>query len=283
MILQHIIDIIESVAPLSRQEEWDNSGLQIGSGNTHIERVLLTTDVTEQVVNEAIQNQCQLILSHHPLLYHGLKSITGQNDIERCVLSAIRHGIAIYSSHTAMDNYIHGVSGRMAQVVGLNPYRILVPQPTQPTCDIQTGKPTREPQYGLGVIGQLPHPIEFGELLRIVRTRFGADSMRFIPPVLTNQQDAMQQPVQTIALCGGAGSEFMEDAIRQGADVFISADFKYHAFQPAVGRIGVIDMDHWVSEHFTRDVFADLLKDKVETLISHADHTPVCYYYETKK
>ncbi len=283
MILQHIIDIIESVAPLSRQEEWDNSGLQIGSGNTHIERVLLTTDVTEQVVNEAIQNQCQLILSHHPLLYHGLKSITGQNDIERCVLSAIRHGIAIYSSHTAMDNYIHGVSGRMAQKIGLTDFRILVPQPTQPTFDVRTGLPTTEPQYGLGVIGKFVQPIPFGNLLKQIRTAFGADTLRFIPPVVTDNQNALLQPVQTIALCGGAGSEFMEDAIRQGADVFISADFKYHAFQPAVGRIGVIDMDHWVSEHFTRDVFADLLKDKVETLISHADHTPVCYYYETKK
>ncbi len=270
MNVSQIIHIIESVAPLSRQEEWDNSGLQVGDGNAEVKRVLLTTDVTYEVMNEAATKQCQLVLSHHPLLYRGLRSITGKTEQERCVIAAIRNGIAIYSSHTAMDNYLHGVSGRMAKKIGLHDYRILVPQAVQPDRDIRSGNPTREAQYGLGVIGTLPEPISFEALLARVRKAFGAEMLRYIPPC--------QPEVQTIALCGGAGSEFMDAAIAQGADVFLSADFKYHAFQPAIGKIGIIDLDHWVSEHFTREVFAELLAGNVETILSEQDHSPICYY-----
>ncbi len=231
---------------------------------------MLTTDVTESVVREAQAKQCRLVLSHHPLLYHGLRSITGKTEQERCVTEAIRCGIAIYSSHTAMDNYLHGVSGRMAEKIGLEAYRILVPQPVQPDYDVRTGGPTRHAQYGLGVIGKLPEPVPFARLLAHIKDVFGAETLRYILP--------KEDKVQTLAMCGGAGSEFMEAAIQQGADVYISADFKYHGFQPAVGLIGVIDLDHWVSEHFTREVFAELLAGKVETVVSEADKSPVrCY------
>lgn len=270
MILREIIDIIESVAPRERQEEWDNSGLQVGCGNADIQRVLLATDVTEAVVREAHEKHCQLLLSHHPLLYHGLRSITGKTEQERCVTEAIRKGIAVYSSHTAMDNYLHGVSGRMAEKIGLETYEILVPQPVQPDNDVRKGHPTNKAQYGLGVIGHLPRPVPFAGLLAQVKEVFGAEMLRYIPP--------KEDKVRTLAMCGGAGSEFMEAAIQQGADVFISADFKYHGFQPAVDRIGVIDMDHWTSEHFTREVFAELLAGKVETVVSEEDRSPVRYY-----
>ena len=263
MSLQEIRDIIESVAPLERQEEWDNSGLQIGSSNTDIRRVLLSVDVTEAVVQEAQDKQCQLILSHHPLLFRPLRSLTEQTAEARCAMMAIRSGIAIYSSHTAMDNYLHGVSGKMAQQLGITDYRILVPQSGQTI-------------YGLGVIGNLPRPIPFDQLLLLVKQAFGADALRYVPP-FANHAAAPHRTVQTIALCGGAGSEFQDEAMRQGAEVYISADFKYHSLQAAAGRIAIIDMDHWVSEHFTRNLFAELLSDKVETIISTADRSPIQY------
>ena len=221
-----------------------------------VESVLLTTDVTLPVVQESIDRHCQLILSHHPLLYRGLKHIVGDTEQERCVMAAIEHHIAIYSAHTSMDNYIHGVSGEMACRIGIDNYRVLVPQD--------------DLHYGLGVIGRLDKPIRFTQLLERISKAFSAEWLRYIPPV--------RDEVQTIALCGGAGSEFIEQAIRQGADVFISADFKYHAMQPAVGRIGIVDMDHWVSEHFTRDVFSRLLEGKVNAYIAQTDHSPVHYY-----
>ncbi len=255
MILNEILNIIESAAPLKWQEEWDNSGLQVGDRNAHIEKALLTTDVTESVVNEAIACGCQLIISHHPLLFHGVKHLTGATSQERIVASAIRHDIAIYSSHTAMDSYLHGVSGRMAEKIGLPSYRILMPSE-------RYGE-----QVGLGVIGTLPHAVATKVFVEQVKEAFGASWVRYT---------AGNKPmVQTVALCGGAGAEFAYEAIRQGADAYISADFKYHDLQAIAEQIVAIDMDHWVSEHYTREIFAELLEGKVETLISREDKSPI--------
>lgn len=255
MLLQHIIDIIESVAPLSWQEEWDNSGLQVGNRNAEIKKVLLATDITESVVSEAMQLQCDLIISHHPLLFHGLKQVCGQTPQARCIETAIRNDIAIYSSHTAMDSWINGVSGRMAEKLGITGYRILEP----------VGE--NEQLHGLGVIGRLPEPMTLSELLALTKSAFGAPVLRYVP--------GKTDTIQTVALCGGAGAEFAQDAIKQGADAFITADVKYHDFLDLSGNIAVIDMDHWVSEHFTRDIFKELLDKHVETLISQQDQSPV--------
>jgi len=254
LILKDIIDIIESAAPLSYRESWDNSGMQVGNTATDITAALLTTDITESVVSEAIHKGCNLIISHHPLLFHPLRHICGFTPQERCVSLAIRHGIAIYSSHTAMDSVLHGVSGRMADILGVQDYRILVP--AAPGAD-----------HGLGVIGSLPEPGAYTAFLQRVKDRFGATYVRYTEP--------KADPVQRVAMCGGAGAEFTEEAIRQGADVYLTADCKYHDMQAAAGRIGLIDIDHWVSEHFTRNIFQDLLQDKVTTYISETDCTPI--------
>ena len=258
MLLQHIIDIIESVAPLRWQEEWDNSGLQVGNRNAEIQKVLLATDITESVVREAIDLHCDLIISHHPLLFHGLKQVCGQTPQARCVETAIRHNIAIYSSHTAMDSWLNGVSGRMAEKIGITNYRVLEP----------VGE--NEEQHGLGVIGQLPKPMSITELLAQVKSAFDAPMLRYVP--------GPTDTIQTVALCGGAGAEFAQAAINQGAEAFITADVKYHDFLDAAGTIALIDMDHWVSEHFTRDIFKELLSNQVQTLISQQDKSPVRIY-----
>ncbi len=258
MLLQHIIDIIESVAPLRWQEAWDNSGLQVGNRNAEIQKVLLATDITESVVSEAIERQCDLIISHHPLLFHGLKQVCGQTPQARCVETAIKHDIAIYSSHTAMDSWLNGVSGRMAEKLGITNYRIL--QPVEANGE----------EHGLGVIGELPQPLKLNELLAQVQKTFGAPVLRYVVgPTAT---------IRIVALCGGAGAEFAQEAIRQKADAFITADVKYHDFLDNAGNIALIDMDHWVSEHFTRDIFKELLENEVETLISEQDHSPICIY-----
>lgn len=248
MILQSIIDIIESVAPRGTQEEWDNSGLQVGDTSAAIRTALLTTDVTEAVVNEAIEMGCELIISHHPLLFHGLKHVCGQTPQERCVAACIRHGIAVYSAHTSMDKYLHGVSGRMAGQIGLKEYQILSAE-------------------GLGVIGKLNNPMPLEAFLAHVKKAFDAPVLRYV--------NGPKREIQTVALCGGAGAEFVEEAIAQGADAFITADVRYHTFLDANGRICLIDMDHWVSEHFTRDIFKKLLDGKVATVISQADQSPI--------
>ncbi len=260
MILQQLIDIIESAAPLKWQEAWDNSGLQVGDRNANVHKALLTTDVTEAVVDEAIALDCDVIVSHHPLLYRGLKQVCGQTPQARIVEKAVLHHIAIYSSHTALDNYLHGISGQMAERIGLTDYRILV---DGPACQ-HVG------EYGLGVIGQLPQPMAFTQLLAHIKSVFDAPMLRYIEPV--------KPMVQTMALCGGAGSEFMPQAIAQHADVYLTADCKYHEMAEAQGQIGVIDMDHWVSEHFSREQFAQLLEGHIQTIISQQDHSPINIY-----
>lgn len=254
MVLKEIIDIIESVAPRRQQEAWDNSGLQVGDVSREIHSVLLSVDVSEAVVAEAIRVGCDMIVSHHPLLFHGLKHLTGSTPQERCVAQAIRHNIAIYSSHTSMDKALRGVSGRMAEQLGLQDIRILVPSP-------------EDSHVGLGAIGTLPKPVLWSAWLKQVQQVFGADYVRYTKPVTPT--------ISRVALCGGAGAEFIPDAIAAGADTYLSADMKYHDMQAAAGQIMAVDIDHWVSEHFTRDIFAELLRDKVEVRISEADVSPI--------
>ena len=259
MILQDIINIIESVAPLSYQETWDNSGLQVGDRNAEVKKALLTVDVTESVVDEAISLGYDLIVSHHPLLFRGLKQLTGSTPQERCVEKAIRHGIAIYSAHTSMDSYLHGVSGRMAEKLGIADYRVLIPS-------------TNDAKVGLGVIGELMEAVDNEEFVAKVAQVFGE------PGAALRWVEGSKKQVKRVALCGGAGAEFLEEAIAQGADAFVSADFKYHELQSADQRITVIDMDHWVSEHFTREIFEELLSPYIHTRVASVDKSPVKYW-----
>ena len=249
MLLREIINSIESVAPRSAQEEWDNSGMQVGDTGRDIQSVLLTTDVTPDVVDEAVMRGCQLIISHHPLLFHGLKQVCGQTPQARTVERAIRHNIAIYSAHTNLDSVPGGINTRLAQMLGLTDIRALA-------------------ENGLGAIGSLPAPITYTEFLSRVRETLSATHVRYTRPA--------KEPVQAIALCGGAGAEFIEMAIEQGADVYLTADCKYHEFQDADGRIGLIDVDHWISEKHARDIFRDILAPLgIQCLISEKDKTPI--------
>lgn len=260
MLLRDIIDIIESVAPLSSQEAWDNSGLQIGEKEASVSSVLLCTDVTDAIVDEALAEQVDLIISHHPLLFHGLKTIQCQTMQERAVVRCIRAGISIYSSHTPMDCYIDGVSGEMAKRLGLSDYRIL--------------HPTANEQTGLGVIGSLDCPMPFSALLERTKTAFRTTAIRYIPP--REGEDAL---ISCIAMCGGAGAEFMDDAIEQGAQLFISADWKHHQFIENAGRIAMMDIGHFESEQYAKDVVYRLLDGHGLRLIkAQADESPVRAY-----
>ena len=254
MLLREIINSIESVAPRSAQEEWDNSGMQVGDTERDIQSVLLTTDITTDVVSEAMLRGCQLIISHHPLLFRGLKQVCGQTPQARVVEMAIKHDIAIYSAHTNLDSVIGGINTRLADKLGITDYRILVPR--------EDGK------TGLGIIGCLPQPMSYADFLAHVRERLQCTYVR--------HTRARKKMIQTVALCGGSGAEFIETAIEQGADVYLTADCKYHEFQDADGRIGLIDIDHWCSEHHATEIFRDILAPlHIKTFISEADKTPI--------
>ena len=228
--------------------------MQVGDTGRDIESVLLTTDITEAVVGEAIERGCQLIISHHPLLFHGLKQVCGQTPQARVVELAIRHNIAIYSAHTSLDSVVGGVNTRLADKLGIVDYRILVPSANGET--------------GLGVIGRLKEPMRYEALLAHVREVLECTYVRYTR--------AAKEIVETVALCGGSGAEFIEAAIEQGADAYLTADCKYHEFQDAEGRIGLIDIDHWISECHAREIFRDILSPlSIKCYISQTDKTPI--------
>ena len=261
MLLREIINSIESVAPRSAQETWDNSGMQVGDTGREVSSVLLTTDITEDVVNEDIMHGCELIISHHPLLFHGLKQVCGQTPQARVVEMAIKHNIAIYSAHTNLDSVVGGVNTKLADRLGVTGYRLLV-----------TGE---NGQTGLGVIGRLPQPMTYAEFIEHVHDTLDCTYVRYTK--------APKSSVETVALCGGSGAEFIEEAIAQGADVYLTADCKYHEFQDAEGRIGLIDIDHWVSEQHARAIFRDLIEPLgVRCIISQTDKTPIILWQKQK-
>ena len=256
MLLREIIDSIESVAPRSAQEEWDNSGMQVGDTGREVSSVLLTTDITEDVVNEAIMHGCQLIISHHPLLFRGLKQVCGQTPQARVVEQAIKHNIAIYSAHTNLDSVEGGINTRLADKLGLQGVSGLVVS-------------------GLGAIGKLPKPMNYLDFIAHVRDILQCTYVRYTRPA--------REQIQTVALCGGSGAEFISEAITQGADVYITADCKYHEFQDADGQIGLIDIDHWISERHAREIFRDIFAPLgVKCIISKQDKTPIQLWQEQK-
>jgi len=128
MNVKSICELIEEVAPLALQESYDNAGLLVGDSQIEVSSALVCIDITELVIEEAIQKKCNLIISHHPLIFSGLKRLTGQNEVQRCVVKAIKNDIAIYAAHTNLDNVISGVSGKMAEKIGLKNIRILQPK-----------------------------------------------------------------------------------------------------------------------------------------------------------
>jgi len=256
VLLREIINSIESVAPRSAQESWDNSGMQVGDTGREVSSVLLTTDITEDVVSEAIEYGCQLIISHHPLLFHGLKQVCGQTPQARIVEMAIKHDIAIYSAHTNLDSVVGGINTRLAERLGIRGYRLLT-------------------ESGLGAIGTLPEPVNYLDFIEQIRKTLDCSYVRYTRPA--------KEMIQTVAVCGGSGAEFIETAIEQGADVYLTADCKYHEFQDADRRIGLIDIDHWYSERHAREIFRDMLEPLgVKCIISKQDKTPIIVWQEQK-
>ena len=243
--------------------------MQVGDTGRDIQSVLLTTDVTTDVVDEAIMLGCQLIISHHPLLFHGLKQLCGQTPQARIVEKAIKHDIAIYSAHTSLDSVPGGINTRLADILGL-----ININPLRPSVSLPCGEGQGGVSF-LGVIGSFPEPIPFDSFLKHVRARLDTTYIRYTLPQLSTVNS--QLSIQRVALCGGSGAEFIPEAIAQGADVYLTADIKYHEFQEAQDRIALIDIDHWVSEKHARDIFRDLLAPQGLTCyISEKDHTPVC-------
>ncbi len=366
MIASSIIKILETFAPLTYQESYDNCGLQVGHAGDEVTGVLLTLDVTEEVLDEAIAKGCNMIVAHHPVIFGGLKKLTGGNYVQRIVQKAIKNDLLLYAAHTNMDNARAGVNKIIADRLGLKDTSILQPMkstlcrlytyvPEQDAdkvsdalfaagageigkyreCSFNTsGTGTFKPganarpaigeaggpreqvkeirievlvqrhqekavlnalfsnhpyeevayelvplsnnnqELGAGMIGILPEPAAPAEFLSFLKKQMNVNCIRH-----TALPD---KPIRKVALCGGSGSFLLNDALSAGADIFITADYKYHQFFDADGKIIIADIGHYESEQFTVELFRQLLKEKIPNfapVLSGINTNPVKYFF----
>lgn len=365
MRASEIIAILEDFAPPAYQESYDNSGLQVGNANTEVTGVLLSLDITEAVIDEAAAKGCNMIIAHHPIIFSGLKRLTGRSYVERVVEKAIRQNVLLYAIHTNLDNARAGVNAIIAEKIGLTDTSILqmmrntlrklytyAPQLAADKvrdalfaagagdigkyrqCSFNTpGTGTFKPdadadpkigkaggprewvdevkievlvqqhkeasilqalfdahpyeevafefvhlhnanqELGAGLIGALPQPMAETDFLRHLKAAMNTPCIRHTP--------LLGKPVQKVALCGGAGSFLLKEALIAKADIFITADYKYHQFFDADGRIVIADIGHWESEQYTPELIKRILAKKMPTfalLLSETQTNPVNYF-----
>jgi len=256
--ISQVIEALERFAPLPLQESWDNAGLQVGLTSAEASGALLCLDVTEAVVDEAIARGCNLIVSHHPLIFHKLASLTGRTMEERAVVRAIREGIVIESLHTNMDNARGGVNFHIAEKLSLRDVDFISPR-------LVGGI-----ECGSTVCGTLPAPLSSGEFVELVKQRFGAKC------AMTNGLQPIR--ISRVAICGGAGGSYLGEAIAAGADAFLTGEMHYHDFFDHDGQLQIVVIGHYETEHFTSEIFRDIIERECPGLpayISQRGKNPV--------
>lgn len=359
-VAQHI----EQLAPLSYQEGYDNAGLQVGSASWGVSSVLVALDVTPEVVDEAVAHGANMIVAHHPLIFSGLKHLTGANHVQRAVMSAIKHDVAIYAAHTNLDSAPFGLSHAIAGRLGLERTQVLRPQHhgqlklvtfvppahlepvraamfgagagcigtsydccsygsdgrgtfratpgaspfvgrvgelhSEPETRLEVLLPRHlqrsvvdallqahpyeevaydlialenpNPTVGLGMVGDLPEPMESTEFLHQLKRTFGAPSLRHTPP--------LRPTLRRVAFCGGSGVDMLREAIAQRADAFVTSDIKYHQFFDADGQLMLVDIGHHEIERCAIDLLIEHISKKFTTFAvrkTEVDTNPVHY------
>lgn len=364
MKVKELIQYLESIAPLTLQESYDNSGLIVGNNIDSISKALISLDCTEEIVDEAIAKGCDIIISHHPIVFKGLKRFNNANYVERTVIKAIQNNIALYAMHTNLDNIYGGVSSKIAEKLKLENTAILQPKSSMlkkltvyvPRSNVEevrealfaagAGKlgsydqcsyntagygtfrplegsdptigsintqerveetkieviysnvdernilvamfaahPYEEIAYnivtlenknrfvGSGIIGNLPKELSNFDFLSLLKSQFGLQVIR--------HTKNLDRKLSRIAVCGGAGSFLLEEAIRSGADVFVSADFKYHEFFDTENKIMIADIGHFESEQFTQELLLGLIREKFANFavqLTEIDTNPIKYF-----
>lgn len=348
MLIKNIVQKLAAWAPPVYQESYDNAGLITGSASWDCTGILCSLDATEAVIQDAIDTGCNMVVAHHPIVFKGLKTLTGSNYVERTIIKAIKNDIAIYAIHTNLDNVLHGVNKAIAEKLSLEQCVILQTKEGL-LCKLFTYAPVNDakavrnalfaagagtiglyeecsfningtgtfkpiaganpaigsvgnrevleevkievifPAYlqqavlsalfaahpyetvayeviklenthqevGSGLIGNLPEATDEANFLQKIKAAFGAGVVKHTP--------LLNKKVKRVALCGGSGSFLTRRAIAAGADVYLTADVKYHEFFDADGRIVIADIGHWESEQYTIDLLANFLHQNFPT------------------
>ncbi|HIZ86207.1 MAG TPA: Nif3-like dinuclear metal center hexameric protein [Candidatus Coprenecus stercoravium] len=253
-----IASVIEAFAPLRLQESWDNSGFCIGDGESEVHKALVGFDCTPELIDEAFRTGADMVITHHPLIFGGIKKISSATLTGRTVIKAIKGGVTVYACHTNMDKVVGGVSGNTASLIGLRDIEVL---------------DSDEDGNGLGIIGTLPSPVPASEFLSGMKAALGLKLVRHSRLPLT--------PVRRVALCGGSGRQFISKAKEAGADVYVTADVSYHDFYAPDGMM-VADIGHFESEAKIVDVICDIVREKIPNfaicIASESNVNPVYYF-----
>ena len=236
-----ITSVIESFAPLGLQESYDNSGLIVGRLDDEVHRVLLAVDVSEEVLQEAADEGCDMIITHHPIIFHALKRFNSATYVERCVEEAIRRGIVLYAAHTNLDSTPEGMSWRVAEMLGLQSVEVL-----------QT---TNDSGAGFGVVGVLSESEDVEAFMRRVMQTFNVKVLR--------HSDIIKSQISKVAICTGAGGSLIDCAREAGADIYLTADLKYNDFMRHENSIILTDMGHFESEYCAIQILFDILSKKI--------------------
>jgi dinuclear metal center YbgI/SA1388 family protein len=365
MKIKELTTYLEQFAPLAYQESYDNAGLIVGNPNEYISGVLVTLDSTEAVIDEAIAKGCNVVVAHHPIVFKGLKKLTGKNYVERTIIKAIKNDVAIYATHTNLDSVVGGVNFKIAQKLDLQQVKILSPKNqvllklvvfvpisnTKAVLDAlheagagvignysnvsfrgegtgafrpnELANPSigaanvdeevhenrvevifpsylknqvlaamhrshiyeevahdiialenQNPAVGSGAIGELSEAMSEKDFLRYLKEKMNVSVIR--------HTNLLGKPIKRIALCGGSGGFLLNEAVAQNADVFITADYKYHEFFDADNRIIIADIGHYESEQFTKELLKDYICKKMINFAVHLSETPtnpVSYFY----
>lgn len=362
--IRDVTQELEKLAPLSYQEDYDNAGLLVGDPLEEVSGVLISLDVTEEVVEEAKRKNCNMIVAHHPIIFKGLKKLNGKNYVERTIIKAIQYNIAIYATHTNLDHVSQGVNRMIADRLGLANVRILAPKkqilkkltffapivnsqfildalfkagagrigeyencsfrsegvgtfiPSQNAnprigasgqlsevqeyrievmfpsylenkvmAALREAHPYEEISYylqilenenqevGAGAVGDLPSGMAVPDFLLLLKTKMNASLVKYTVPVSDH--------IKRVAVCGGAGSFLLPYAKSEQADVFVTADYKYHEFFDAENRIMICDIGHYESEVFTKDLLYNYLSgifSNFALCLSDVNTNPVKYF-----
>ena len=363
MKIKDVTNYIEELAPLAYAEDFDNVGLLVGNYQTKVKGVLVTLDTLEETVDEAIAKNCNLIISFHPIIFSGLKKLNGNSYVEKAVLKAIKNDIAIYATHTALDNSNKGVSAKICEVLGLQNTKVLIPKKgivkklttyipkdylekvRQALFEAKAGNignydhcsftnigegtfkgnensnpvlgkkwelqkeeeiqltitfelkneavilealfenhPYEEVAYeitttenvhqniGMGMIGELEKPLEEKDFLVYLKKTMQTDCVRY--------SNLLHKKIHRVAVLGGSGSFAISNAIKEKADAYVSADFKYHDFFKAENKILLADIGHYESEQFTKRLLVDYLTKKFSNfaiVLSEKSTNPIYY------
>lgn len=259
MTIRDVTAVIERFAPLGLQESYDNAGLIVGRPDDEVHRALLAVDVTEEVLDEAEREGCDLVVTHHPIVFHPLKRFNSADAVQRCVERAIRCGIALYACHTNLDSAPGGMSWRLAERLGIGGLEVLDPSAAGDGA-------------GFGVVGDLPDTRDTREYLCEVRRLLGCGVLR--------HSDIASDRVRRVALCTGAGASLIGAARRAGAGLYITADLKYNDFMTPDGALTVADVGHFESEYCAIELLFDILSKNLITFAvrkSECSRNPVNY------